>query len=137
MEKTKCGDFMLRKWNVVLFLLGGVTYGLIEIMWRQHTHWSMIILGGLCFSILCNLFTKMDNYSLLEKCVVGALVITALEFITGCIVNLTLDMAVWNYSRVPFNLLGQVCIVYSVLWGFLCIPIYYISKYLEKIKRRH
>jgi hypothetical protein len=43
-----------------LFLFGGASYNLIEILWRGHTHWTMFILGGLCFvlvGLINNLFS--------------------------------------------------------------------------------
>ena len=55
---------------------------------------------------------------------IGAGIITTLEFITGVIVNLILNLNVWDYSLEPYNLLGQVCLAYSNLWfllSFLCI----------------
>lgn len=121
------------KWDMVVFLIGGVTYAMIEIMWRGNTHWTMVLLGGLCFLTLYKLFGYMSNYSLLEKCVLGAIVITTLEFVVGCIVNLVFHMNVWNYSRMPLNLSGQICILYSTLWGFLCIPINYIADKIRKV----
>lgn len=123
------------KWDMVVFLIGGVTYAMIEIMWRGNTHWTMLLLGGLCFLTLYKLFGYMSNYSLIEKCVLGAIVITALEFIVGCIVNLTFHMNVWNYSRMPLNLSGQICILYSTLWGFLCIPINFIANKIRKVAK--
>lgn len=121
------------KWDMVVLLIGGVTYAMIEIMWRGNTHWTMVLLGGLCFLTLYKLFGYMSNYSLIEKCVLGAIVITALEFIVGCIVNLVFHMNVWNYSRMPLNLSGQICILYSTLWGFLCIPINFIADKIRKV----
>lgn len=121
------------KWDMVVFLIGGVTYAMIEIMWRGNTHWTMVLLGGLCFLTLYKLFGYMSNYSLIEKCALGAIVITALEFIVGCIVNLVFHMNVWNYSRMPLNLSGQICILYSTLWGFLCIPINFIANKIRKV----
>lgn len=121
------------KWDMVVFLIGGVTYAMIEIMWRGNTHWTMVLLGGLCFLTLYKLFGYMSNYSLIEKCALGAIVITALEFIVGCIVNLVFHMNVWNYSRMPLNLSGQICILYSTLWGFLCIPINFIADKIRKV----
>lgn len=126
---------MRKIFDVVIFLIGGVSYCLIEIAWRQRTHWSMLVLGGLCFLLLNKIYNKLQNNSLLEKCVVGAIVITALEFATGCVVNLIFGYEVWNYSRMPLNLFGQVCIVYSTLWGFLCIPINFLSKKINKYIR--
>lgn len=121
------------KWDMVVFLIGGVTYAMMEIMWRGNTHWTMVLLGGLCFLTLYKLFGYMSNYSLLEKCVIGAIVITTLEFVVGCIVNLVFHMNVWNYSRMPLNLSGQICILYSTLWGFLCIPINFIADKIRKV----
>lgn len=121
------------KWDMVVFLIGGVTYAMIEIMWRGNTHWTMVLLGGLCFLTLYKLFGYMSNYSLIEKCVLGAIVITTLEFVVGCIVNLVFHMNVWNYSRMPLNLSGQICILYSTLWGFLCIPINFIADKIRKV----
>ena len=124
---------MCIKWDTVVFLLGGVSYSLIEILWRGYTHYTMVLLGGVCFLSLYKLFNLMKDYSLLEKCVAGAILITTLEFTVGCFVNLVFHMNVWNYSSMPFNLLGQVCLVYSTLWGFLCIPINFLSKKIHSV----
>lgn len=115
------------KWDLVVFLIGGVAYSMIEILWRGNTHWTMVLLGGLCFLILYKLYGYLEKYSLLEKCVFGAIIITILEFSVGCVVNLLFQMNVWNYSSMPLNLFGQICILYSTLWGFLCIPINFIA----------
>ena len=34
---------------VLIYAAGGLLYGLIEILWRGWTHWSMVLCGGLCF----------------------------------------------------------------------------------------
>lgn len=36
----------------VLFLIGGLCYYMIEVAFRGYSHYSMFILGGICF-ILC------------------------------------------------------------------------------------
>lgn len=51
-----------------------------------------------------------------KQILVGAAIITGLEFITGCIVNLWLGWAVWDYSSMPLNILGQICLPYMLLW---------------------
>ena len=45
-----------------LFGIGGFIYALIEIMFRGHTHWTMMILGGICFIAigLINEFLSWD-----------------------------------------------------------------------------
>lgn len=53
------------------------------------------------------------------QCLLGAGIITVLEFITGIIVNIILGWNVWDYSDRPFNLLGQICLKDSFYWIFL------------------
>ena len=47
---------------------------------------------------------------------IGVLIITGSEFLVGCIVNLWLGWNVWDYSGLPGNILGQICILYILLW---------------------
>ena len=105
----------------VVFIIGGAVYGLIELLYRGHTHWTMIIAGGICFSFLYLISTK-TNWNLLVQCLAGAAFITAVEFIVGCIVNLWLRWDVWDYSEKRYNILGQVCPVFMVYWLLLCLP---------------
>lgn len=104
--------------EVVLFLIGGRVYTWIEILWRGFSHWSMFLLGGGCFVImgLLNEYKFKWKQSLLLQSLISAIVITILEFFTGCIVNLWLGWNVWDYSGLPFNLLGQICLQYFLLW---------------------
>ena len=58
--------------------------------------------------------------------------ISSVEFVVGCLVNKVFHLNVWDYSRQRFNLGGQICLLYSVLWFFLCIPLTYLCKQLSK-----
>ena len=112
--------------ETVLFLIGGWIYTGMELIWRGRTHWSMFILGGLCFVLvgLINEHHYKWNQSLILQSIIGDVLITALEFLTGCIVNLWLKWNVWDYSNLPFNLLGQICLYFFLLWipmSTLCI----------------
>lgn len=104
--------------EAVLFMIGGKIYTVIEILWRGFTHWSMFVLGGGCFVImgLLNEYKFSWKQSLLIQSLISAVIITVLEFITGCIVNLWLGWNVWDYSELPFNLMGQICLQYFLLW---------------------
>ena len=111
------------KTNVTLFMIGGCAYPLLEIVWRGHTHSSMAIAGGLCMCAIhfvCN--KRMKNRPLVLKCLAGAGIITGIELIIGVVVNKWLQLQVWDYSHQPFNILGQVCLPFSILWAFLTIP---------------
>ena len=102
-----------------MFVFGAVLYSLIEIVFRGYTHWTMTLTGGAVFLIIYSFNKRMRGTSLLLRCAAGSAVITAIEFAVGCVVNLWLKMDVWDYSDKPFNLLGQVCPLFSVIWFFL------------------
>lgn len=110
------------------FCFGAVTYGIIEILYRGHTHWSMLITGGICFTVMCDILNEINPCSLLKKCIVGSIIISSIEFISGYIVNIILNLNVWDYSKNHCNILGQVCLLYSSLWALLMIPISAIAK---------
>lgn len=99
---------------------GGTVYVFIELMWRGYSHWSMFLLGGICF-IALGLINEVIPWEmpLTAQMLIGCAIITALEFITGCIVNLWLGWDVWDYSELPCNLLGQISVVSSAGWYFL------------------
>lgn len=100
--------------------LGGAVYVFIELLWRGYSHWSMFLLGGICF-IALGLINEVIPWEmpLTAQMFIGCVIITVLEFITGCIVNLWLGWDVWDYSDLPYNLLGQISIMSSVGWYFL------------------
>lgn len=77
----------------------------------------MFILGGICF-ICLGLINEIIPWDmpLWQQMLIGAGVITGLEFVTGCIVNLWLRWDVWDYSQMPENILGQVCPQFFILW---------------------
>lgn len=105
-----------------LFCIGGLLYMSIEILYRGYTHWSMGILGGISFvSIgLINEILSWDT-PLAIQALIGSIMITLYEFITGVILNIWLGLGIWDYSNLPFNILGQICLPFSIIWYFLSI----------------
>ena len=104
--------------EALLFYIGGFVYNIIEILWRVYTHWTMFIVGGMCFVSmgLLNEYKFSWKDSLIKQSLISAVVIIIFEFVSGCIVNLWLGWNVWDYSNLPFNILGQVCIYFFFLW---------------------
>lgn len=115
-----------------VFAFGGTVYCSIEILWRGRTHWTMAVLGGLCFLIIYLLNKKLKGKSLILRCVLGASIITALEFLVGYAVNIRLGWQVWDYSKLRFNLMGQICLRYFLLWFLLCIPVIAFAKLFDR-----
>ncbi len=114
------GDFLIS------FVAGGAAYCLMELFYRRRTHISMAIAGGLSFAVLYGLYSRYEP-GWIFAIALGIIFITAVELIVGYIVNIRLKLNVWDYSKLPLNLFGQVCIPYSAIWGILSYAILLVT----------
>lgn len=106
----------LRKY-LTLAATGGLFYEVIELIWRGRSHWTMFLLGGLCFVALGLINERMPwDMPLWQQVLIGVGIVTTLEFVTGSIVNMWLGWSVWDYSGLWGNILGQICPQYCLLW---------------------
>lgn len=118
----------------LLFITGGGLYCLIEILWRQHTHFSMAIVGGICFLLIGSLNEINNKKFYIEvEVLIGLAIVLAVEFISGCIINLWLGLNVWDYSDQPLNILGQICALYALYW----IPVVLFAIYFDDLLREN
>ena len=116
---------------ITIFAIGATLYSAVEILWRGFTHWTMAIAGGLC---MCGIYSINDNVcknNKLGKYTLCSLLITAVELIIGIIVNIFLKMNVWDYSSKKYNILGQICPLYTFYWFLLSIPAVYLSNMIK------
>lgn len=111
--------------------VGAVGYTLLEILWRGHTHWSMTVTGGICLPLVYMIHSDKRR-GLIRRSLDCALVITAIEFAVGVLVNIMLRWNVWDYSERKFNVLGQICPQYSVLWCLLSAAICPLCNQMKK-----
>ena len=65
----------------LIFILGGLSYNILEYFWRGHSHWSMTIDGGICLVGIYLICTKTE-LNFIYKIIAGALFITAVEFVS-------------------------------------------------------
>lgn len=116
----------------VLFLIGGLIYFALEMLYRGRSHWTMIVVGGICF-LLCGAVNEVFTYDmpLLWQGVVCALLVTAVELIAGYVINIQLGLDVWDYSNMPLNLYGQICLPFSLMWIVLGIVAVIVDDYLR------
>lgn len=117
---------------LVLFLIGGIAYYFIEIAYRGYSHFSMIIVGGLCFILIgsINEFST-KNIPLLLQMLISVVLIDIVELFSGIIINKILLLNVWDYSQLRFNFLGQISLNSSIAWFFLSLAAIYIDDLLR------
>ncbi len=103
--------------HILLFAIGGVIYYCIELLWRGHSAWQMIVVGGLCF-VGIGLINEVYPWTmpLWLQSIIATGIVTAVEFVSGLILNVWLGLKIWDYSNLPFNLYGQVCLYFSLAW---------------------
>lgn len=103
-----------------IFVIGALTYGLIEISVRGYTHISMGILGGMCMLMIdiMNSFRR-KGLSLGAALVFMTMFITLSELVSGIILNINMRLNIWDYSNMPFNYRGQICLPFMFLWFLL------------------
>lgn len=123
---------MKLKKDAVFFATGGIGYGIIEVLWRGYTHPTMLIAGGICFMIFSRVAEKFKNWRLLYKAILCSAAVTAVELIFGIVFNIILKKNIWDYSRVPFNFLGQICLLYTVIWGILGLLFLPLAELMNK-----
>ena len=113
---------------LLIWEIGGAIYYLIEILYRGHSHPSMFIVGGLCLVLIGLLNEKytFDMYIELQI-LIGDIIVLLLEFTAGLIVNVWLGLGVWDYSNMKFNIMGQICPQFALLW----LPIIIVAIILD------
>ena len=95
--------------HLLFAVIGGVMYMLIEIAWRGYTHWSMGILGGVCFVAVGLLNEIQQRPPIILQMAQGAVICTVLELLAGLVLNVWLGLDVWDYSGVPGNISWGRC----------------------------
>ena len=100
--------------NFFLFTVGGGIYTALELAWRGRSHITMFALGGGCFLAIGELGRKFPGLSRIRRAVLGGLICTAGELVTGLVFNR--DHHIWDYRELPGNFLGQICLPFTMLW---------------------
>ena len=109
--------------NILLFLVGYCAYIAIEVTFRGVSYPLM----GICAGLAVIIIDKINDYlswdiDIILQGVIGSIVITIFELIIGEI-SLTTELLpiMWNYSNVPLNFDGVVCVPFSLIWVSLSI----------------
>lgn len=126
----------MKRKDLLLLLSGSVIYPTLEMAWRGYTHVSMAAAGGVCVFLIdrvCNGY--LQRQCLTARCLAGGTIITSVELVTGIVVNLILKLHVWDYSHLPLNILGQVCLPFTALWMLATIPAMGLGRFFAQSRR--
>lgn len=111
--------------HMLLFTMGGSIYLCIEIIWRwlmrsTPTHWAMFVVGGIVFLLLGWINEGLPwTMPFIWQCLFGTIAVLFVEFVSGCILNIWLGLAIWDYSTMPLNVRGQICPQFALAWFVL------------------
>ena len=131
----------MKKIIKVLFLwfIIGMIYFTVEGLWRipkgGYANIIMLPIGGLCGILIggINQIPKFYNLKIYKQSLIGTIIVLTVEYILGFILNVIFKLNIWDYSNLKFNLNGQICLTYAVLWFILMPAAIWIEDYLRFI----
>lgn len=123
-------------YSVYYFILYFFVYGLLgwctEVAfaaWKEHRFVNRGFLNGpICpiygigVGVVVQFLTPYKD-SLLILYITSVILVTALEWATGFILEKVFHNKWWDYSNMPLNLNGYVCLLFSLIWGVACVII--------------
>lgn len=116
----------------VLLIIGGLIYCGVEIAWRGHTHWTMGVVGGICFVLIGGINEWFPwTMPLYRQGLIGSGIVTAAELVAGLILNVWLGLGIWDYSTMPLNFMGQICLPFCLLWILLSVVAVVLDDWLR------
>ena len=115
--------------NVILFMVGFCVYITIETLYRKFSFWQM----GVCGGIIIVLLDKINNHiswdiDLTIQGLIGSFLVTGIEFIIGTAWSYFDWIPVmWDYSNVPLNYNGIICVPFMLVWFVLSLLAIFLS----------
>lgn len=148
-EKNKFADGICFEKIVWIFLICCVTGFIVETIWcfirhgyiesrKSLVYGPLSVAYGMGGVILTLVLYKLRDASLWKIFLTSFLVGTVTEYICSLGQEIVFGSVAWDYSNVPLNINGRVCLLYSLFWGvlgILWIKILYpmMSGVIEKI----
>lgn len=136
---SKTSDRIL---SMLLWTWGGAVYYMLEVVYKTATgnperiHWSMLVVAVLLSMVIERCGAECPwEMTLPMQALICTVAITATELVAGLVLNVWLGLGVWDYSHLPANFMGQICLWFSALWyvlSLIFIPVFDVLKYLVK-----
>lgn len=115
-----------------VFFIGCFAGVIIEMIWCLFRHGYIESRSGLIWGpfnlvygfgalFLDLVLYKYRNRSKIYSFIGGFLTGTVIEYVCSFVQEMLFGSTSWDYSNVPFNINGRVCLLYSIFWGILGI----------------
>lgn len=117
--------------NIIIFVIFGISYVSLELLYRGHSHITMFFVGGLCGSLIGLINEYTPKMPVILQMIIGAIIVTLLELVTGYILNIKLGLNIWDYSNLMFNYKGQISLIFSILWFLLSYIVIKLDDYIR------
>lgn len=104
---------------MAIFIISGLIYVGLELLWRGRSHWTMFLCAGLCGLVMANInnnWLEFDTDFRIQVCA-SALLCSTFEFLFGIIFNG--DFSIWDYRGLwgTIHILNdQVNILFLGVW---------------------
>lgn len=114
--------------QIILFLVGFCMYITLEVCFRGYSFPLMGICGGLAIVLL----DKINNYiswdvDILIQGSIGAVLITGMELVIGILFKQNILPVMWDYTDMPLNYNGIICLPFSLIWLVVSILAIFIA----------
>ena len=133
LEEEKTGHFAmgLNFYKLILLVFIGSFAGVVvEMLWCLLTNGYLESRAGLVYGPFNLLYGvgavtlsvclfRYRNRSSGFSCAGGMIVGSVVEYVCSWGQELLFGSTSWDYSNLPFNLNGRICLLYSVFWGIL------------------
>lgn len=117
---------------VFMFVFGFMAYITIECLFRGYSFSAMGLCGGIVFVLLDKINDKISwDIDILVQGMMGSVLITFLEFIIGEMSLRGLIQPMWNYTNLPLNYKGIICLPFSLIWIVLSIVAIVVADWLN------
>lgn len=115
---------------MLLSTWGGYIYVVIELLFRQKSDITMMFCASICvlpMILLNDIFSYEFDFIL--QLLYCAIYSTITEYFFGIIFNI--DHSIWDYSNMPFNFQGQICLPFFFVWMLISVPVIIFDDWIE------
>jgi uncharacterized membrane protein len=144
MDKKPC-YFIIIYNTFICFLIYSFIGWLIETVCMSVSH-GYLVKRGFLISPICGIYgvgtllvvtlvNRIKSHPILVF-FSSMFITTALELLTGMIMENLLKRELWDYSKRAFNFLGVICLRNTLFWGVMCLIIVYFihPRIIEKVR---